>query len=94
MKIIAKIFAIPAIAVLKIIGILISILAKLSCVLAGPFLVFVIGCGIYSAVVRNWRNLMILAVVAAACIVFYLLVGVLLGGIDIAGSRMKKFLRS
>lgn len=89
MKIIAKIFAI-----LKIIGILISILAKLSCVLAGPFLVFVVGCGIYSAVIRSWRNLMILAVVAAACIVFYLLVGVLLGGIDIAGSRMKKFLRS
>ena len=94
MKIFAKIIAAIGIVPLKTIGIIIEILAKISCVLAGPFLVFVIGCGIYSAIRTNWRDLIILAVVAGACVVFYLLIGLLLGAIDIAGNRLKTFLRS
>ena len=94
MRTFGKIMAAIGIVPLKTAGVIIEILAKISCVLAGPFLVFVIGCGIYSTVTANWRNLIILAVVAGACIAFYLLVGLLLGAIDIAGSRMKTFLRS
>lgn len=94
MRIFGKIMAVPGIAALKTAGIIIEILAKISCVFAGPFLIFVIGCGIYSAVTANWRNLIILAAVAGACIVFYLLIGLLLGAIDIAGNRMRQFLHS
>lgn len=94
MRIFGKIMAVPAIAGLKTAGIIIEILAKASCILAGPFLVFVIGCGIYSAVTGNVRNLIILAVVAGACIGFYLLTGLLLGAIDIAGAKMMNILRS
>ena len=94
MKLFGKIMAAIGIIPLKTAGIIIEILAKISCVLAGPFLVFVIGCGIYSAVTANWRNLIILAVIAGACITFYLLVGLLLGAIDIVGSKMKRFIHS
>ena len=94
MKIFAKIMAVPAIAGLKTAGIIIEILAKASCILAGPFLVFVIGCSIYSAVTGNFRNLAILLVVDGACIGFYLLTGLLLGAIDIAGAKMKRILHS
>lgn len=94
MRIFGKIMAIPAIAGLKTAGVIINILAKMSCILAGPFLVFVIGCGVYSAVTASWRNLIILSVIAGGCILFYLLIGFLLGAIDIAGTRMKQFLRS
>ncbi len=94
MRIFGKIMAVPAFAALKTVGIIIEILAKLSCVLAGPFLVFVIGCGIYCAVRADWRGLIILAAVAGACVAFYLLIGLLLGAIDIAGSRMRQFIRS
>lgn len=94
MRIFAKIMAVPAIAGLKTAGIIIEILAKASCILAGPFLVFVIGCSIYCAVTGSFRNLVILLVAAGACTGLYLLIGVLLGAIDIAGRKMKQFLRS
>ena len=94
MKIFGKIMAVPAIAGLKTAGVIINILAKMSCILAGPFLVFVIGCSIYSAVTGNFRNLAILLVVAGACIGFYLLTGLLLGAIDIAGRKMRRFFLS
>ena len=48
MRIFRKIMAVPAIAGLKTAGVIINILAKMSCILAGPFLVFVIGRGVYS----------------------------------------------
>lgn len=94
MRIFAKIMAVPAIAGLKTAGIIIEILAKISCILAGPFLVFVIGCGIYSAVTGGWRNLLILLVIASVCILFYLLTGLMLGLIDIAAASISRFLRS
>ena len=94
MRIFAKFMAVPAIAGLKTAGIIIEILAKASCILAGPFLVFVIGCGVWCAVKTDWRELAILAVVAAACIAFYLLIGLLLGAIDIAGDKLRQYFRS
>ena len=94
MRIFGKIMAAIGIVPLKTAGIIIEILAKISCMLAGPFLVFVIGCGIYCAVTAAWRSLIILAVIAGACVAFYLLIGLLLGAIDIAGNRMKTFLKS
>ena len=94
MKIFAKILAVPGLISMKMAGLLITALGKVSSILAGPFLVFVIGCCIYSAFTGNWRNLAILAAVGGACVLFYLLIGLILGGIDIACSRMKNFIRS
>ena len=94
MRIFAKIMAVPAIAGLKTAGIIIEILAKVSCILAGPFLVFVIGCSIYCAVTGSFRNLIILLAVAGACIGLYLLIGVLLGAIDIAARKLRQFFQT
>ena len=68
--------------------------AKISSILAGPFLVFIICCGIYCVVKANWQSLLILALVGGGCVLFYVLVGLLLGAIDIAGAKMKRFIRS
>lgn len=94
MRIFAKIMAAIGIVPLKTIGIIIEILAKISCVLAGPFLVFLIGCGIYCVMKTNWQSLIVLALAAGGVILFYVLTGLILGAIDIAGNRMKTFLRS
>ena len=94
MRIFAKIMAVPAIAGLKTAGVIIEIMANASCILAGPFLVFVIGCSIYCAVTGSFRNLVILLVVAGACIGLYILVGVLLGVIVIAGRKLSQLFRS
>ena len=94
MKIIGKVLVIPGIAAIRTAGILIELFGKISSLLAGPFLVFVIGCAIYSTCTSHWRDLAILAAVAGACTLFYLLLGLILGLIDIASDRMKQFLHS
>ena len=94
MRIFAKIMAAIGIVPLKTAGIIIEILAKISSILAGPFLVFIICCGIYCVVKANWQSLLILALVGGGCVLFYVLVGLLLGAIDIAGAKMKRFIRS
>ena len=94
MKIFGKILAVIGYIPLRTIGLLMEILAKLSCYAAGPFLVFVIGCGIYCAVKTQWRDLAILAAVAGAVALFYVLAGLLIGLIGIAGDRVGRFIRS
>ena len=79
---------------LKIAGVLISILAKIISMFAGPFLVFVIGCGIYCAVTANWRSLVILAVIGGAVVVLFMLLGLLLGAVDIGINSAKRQLRN
>lgn len=94
MKIFGKILAVPGILTIRAAAILIELFGKISSILGGPFLVFVTGCCIYSAVTSNWRNFAILAAVAGACALFYILLGLLLGLTDIACDRLKQYLRS
>ena len=54
MKTFMKILLFPVMAVLKTASVIIEILAKISAILAGPFLVFVTGCGIYCTVTTNF----------------------------------------
>ena len=77
----------------KTASVIIEILAKISAILAGPFLVFVTGCGIYCTVTTNWKSLIILAVIAGTVVLVYALIGIVLGLLDIAGSRIKWFIR-
>ena len=89
-----KILLFPVMTVLKIASVIIELLAKISAILAGPFLVFVTGCGIYCVVTTNWTSLIILAVIAGTVVLVYVLIGIVLGLLDIAGSRIKWFIRS
>ena len=93
MKILMIILAIPIMIVVKLASVIIETAAKISAVLAGPFLIFVAGCGIYCAVTANWKSLIILAAVAGAVILAYFLIGLVLGLLDIAGSRLRFFIR-
>lgn len=93
MRVLMILLAIPAMIVVKLVIVIIETAAKISAVLAGPFLVFVAGCGIYCAVTTNWKSLIILVAVAGVVILAYLLIGLVLGLLDIAGSRLKYFIR-
>ena len=94
MKTLIKILLFPVMTVLKIASVIIELLAKISAILAGPFLVFVTGCGIYCVVTTKWKSLIILAVIAGTVVLVYVLIGIVLGLLDIAGSRIKWFIRS
>ena len=94
MRILMILLAIPVMIVVKMVSVIIETAAQISAVLAGPFLIFVIGCGIYCAVTANWKSLIILAVTAGAVVFVYALIGIVLGLLDLAGNRMKRFIRS
>lgn len=93
MGIIRKILAALGVVSLKTASVVLGIAAKIGSFLAGPFLVFVIGCGIYCAVTANWKSLVILAVIGGAVVVLFMLLGLLLGAIDIGISGAKRQMR-
>ena len=78
---------------LKIASMIISIISKIGSILAGPFLVFVIGCSIYCISTANWKSLLILAVIGAAVVAFFAALGLLLGAIDIGIGNTKGRMR-
>ena len=94
MRILMTLLAIPVMIVVKMVSVIIETAAKISTVLAGPFLIFVIGCGIYCAVTANWKSLIILTVIAGAVVLVYALIGIVLGLLDFAGNRLQLFIRS
>ena len=85
-----KIFAGLGFVSLKIVSVVLNVFTKIASILAGPFLVFVIGCGIYCAVTANWKSLVILAVIGGASVVLFMFLGLLLGAIDIGISGAKR----
>lgn len=79
---------------LKIANVIISIISKIGSILAGPFLVFVIGCGIYCVATTNWKSFLILTIIGGAVVSVFMLTGLLLGLLDIAQDRMKQVIRN
>ena len=90
MRILRKILAALGVVSLKTASIVLGIAAKIGSFLAGPFLVFVIGCGIYCVVTANWKSLVILAVIGGVVVILFMLLGLLLGAIDIGISGAKR----
>ena len=94
MRIFTKIMAALGVVSLKSISIAMSVTAKVCSILTGPFLVFVIGCGIYCVVTTNWKSLLILTIIGGAVVSVFMLTGLLLGLLDIAQDRMKQVIRN
>ena len=94
MKIFKMLVAALLVLTLKILGMVISVLARVGSIAVGPFLVYVIGCGIYCAVTASWRNLAILTVIGVAVLVVFMIAGLLLGLIDVAGDYMIRFMKT
>lgn len=89
MKIFAKVMATLGVIALKAAGVMITILTKIATILAGPLLIFVIGCGIYCAITSNWKSLVVLIAIGGAIMILFALAGLLLGLMDVAGTRIK-----
>lgn len=94
MRFIMKMMIIPVFLVLKIIGTMSRIIVEASALVTGPFLIFVLGCGVYCIITANWKSLLILGLIAGAVYLAYILVGLALGLLEIAGNKMGRFLRS
>lgn len=94
MRITGKILAIPAVVILKMVGAMMSIISKIGAFIVGPFLIFAAGCSIYCIMTSDWKNLLVFVMLAGTVIIVFLMAGLILGAIDILGSRIGRFLRS
>lgn len=64
-----KILALPVMLVLGALGLIVKLATNLSCYIVGPFMLFLVGCGIYAIVMQLWNQVAILAVLLLGCVV-------------------------
>ena len=57
-----KVLALPFIFVFALAAVLVKAVNNLSSYVMGPLILFILGCGIYSAIQQMWRSVAILAV--------------------------------
>ena len=94
MRLVMKMMIIPVFLILKITGAISRIIVEVSALVAGPFLFFILGCGVYCIVTTNWKSLLILGLIAGAVYLLYIVAGLVLGLLEIADRRMGRFLKS
>lgn len=67
-KTLFKIVALPALLIFILLGVFAKLVTNLSCYVIGPFMLFLIGCCVYTIVVQLWNQLIILAVLLLGCV--------------------------
>ena len=63
-----KLLALPIILILMAAALLIKLVTNLSAYVMGPLMLFILGCGIYSAVQQMWTSVAILVVLEILCV--------------------------
>ena len=63
-----KLLALPIILILMAAVLLIKLVTNLSAYVMGPLMLFILGCGIYSAVQQMWTSVAILVVLEILCV--------------------------
>lgn len=64
-----KLLALPLILILMAAALLVKLVTNLSAYVMGPLMLFILGCGIYSAVQQMWTSVAILVVLEILCVV-------------------------
>ena len=78
----------------RLVTMLIDLAAKVSCMILGPFTLFVLGCVIYTICKHAWSQTFLLALIEAACFAALFGAGVISTEIGFFGDRLGEFIRS
>lgn len=68
LRILFKILTIPVLLVFALLGLLAKSVTNLSCYVIGPFMLFLLGCCVYTIVMQLWSQLIILMVLLLGCV--------------------------
>ena len=90
----AKVFVVPLLAVLRLLCLLINMAAKLSCLVMGPFMLFIFCCGVYTVVKQLWSQTFLLCLIGAICMAAIFGAGFIEVELETFGDRLGGFLRS
>lgn len=67
-KTLFKIVALPTLLIFILLGVFAKLVTNLSCYVIGPFMLFLIGCCVYTIIVQLWNQLIILVVLLLGCV--------------------------
>ena len=67
-RILLKIIILPLLMVIAILHVLVNAAVNLSSYVIGPLMLFILGCGVYTAVKHLWSQTFLLALMEAACV--------------------------
>lgn len=87
-----KLLALPVILVLLFVSLLGNIAVELSSYIWGPLMLFVFGCGISSAVQKDWNDVLLLCGIEAAGLLLVFAAAWLIGTADVLRGRLTGFL--
>lgn len=93
-RLILKVLSLPLIVITALAGAVMKLLANLSAYIAGPVLVFIVICDVYSLIMQNWRDVFLLTLIGAGLFGLYLCAGILIGLVEDARDGLTGFLHS
>ena len=93
-RFILKVISLPLIAVTALAGAIMNLLANLSAYVAGPVLLFIMICDIYSLVMRSWQDVFLLTLIGGGLFGLYLCAGIVIGLLEGARDGLVGFLHS
>ena len=88
-----RILALSIILVLGPFGLIAKLTTNLSCYVVGPFMLFLIGCCIYSIVMQRWSQFAILAVLLLGCVVILFCASWIIVFLECTTDRLFDFIR-
>ena len=88
-RVILKIGILPLILIVRVFAALFYAFAWILSKIMGPLLIFIGICAVYSALVRNWRDVLILAACCGMVWGVFALAGILIGIMKTAGDSLQ-----
>ena len=63
-----KLLSLPLIAFFVFVRFLVRILSHISGYILSPLILFILGCGVYTVITRQWNHVLLIGIVEAICL--------------------------
>lgn len=90
LKIVAVVLIVPVIVFMLVM----KLLVNLSSYVLGPFMLFLIGCSIYTIFHNAWNQLLILVILLLACVLALFCASWIIVTLEDVNSRLKNFVKA
>lgn len=87
-----KILALPVMLVFGMLGMIAKMVTNLSCYIMGPFMLFLIGCCVYTIVLHLWSQLAILTMLLLGCVVALFGASWIIGSLESTTDRLLDYI--
>lgn len=92
-RLLLKVLTVPLLIIFKIMELFVKVASNLSCYIIGPFMLFLIGCSIYTIIMSYWSQLAILAVMLIGCVVVLFCTSWIIVTLENTNMKLSTFLR-